>query len=83
MRGDSLSVSAIGGGDVKTISNITANTSLNLEQAHVASAKDMLLEAENTVTMNRKEGFEKMVMGQGLWVSIPPAFAIPSILMLM
>ena len=65
LRADSLTVTAIGGGDVKTFSNITANTTLNLDGANISSGKDMLLEAENTVTMNRAEGFEKMVMGQG------------------
>lgn len=65
LRADSLTVTAIGGGDVKTFSNITANTTLNLDEANISSGKDMLLEAENTVTMNRAEGFEKMVMGQG------------------
>lgn len=65
LRADSLTVTAIGGGDVKTFSNITANTTLNLDGANITSGKDMLLEAENTITMNRGEGFEKMVMGQG------------------
>ena len=65
LRADSLTVTAIGGGDVKTFSDITANTTLNLDVANISSGKDMLLEAENTVTMNRGEGFEKMVMGQG------------------
>lgn len=62
---DSLSVTAAGGGDARADSTITANTNLNATGATITSGSDMLLEAENTVEMNHRDGYAQMVKGQG------------------
>ncbi|MGM9568977.1 MAG: beta strand repeat-containing protein, partial [Phascolarctobacterium sp.] len=65
---DALSVTVAGGGDARADSTITANTNLNATNATITSGGDMLLEAENTVEMNRKDGYAQMVKGQGFAV---------------
>ncbi len=64
-----LTVTAAGGGAAGAWNQITNDTSMNVENAHISSMGDLLLDAENTTTLNRKEGFEKMVMGAG-WSAV-------------
>ena len=64
-KADALSVTAFGGGDARVDSQITANTTLNVDGATITSGGNTLLEAENTVELNKKDGFSKMVLGQG------------------
>ena len=64
-KADALSVTAFGGGDARVDSAITANTSLNANGATIVSGGDTILAAENTVELNQKDGFNKMVLGQG------------------
>ncbi|MGM9583875.1 MAG: beta strand repeat-containing protein, partial [Phascolarctobacterium sp.] len=64
-KADALSVTAFGGGDARVDSTITANTNLNANGATILSGGDTILAAENTVELNKKDGFSKMVMGQG------------------
>ena len=64
-KADALSVTAFGGGDARVDSQITANTTLNVDGATITSGGNTLLEAENTVELNKKDGFNKMVLGQG------------------
>ena len=64
-KADALSVTAFGGGDARVDSAITANTQLNANGATIVSGGDTILAAENTVELNQKDGFNKMVLGQG------------------
>lgn len=64
-KADALSVTAFGGGDARVDSAITANTHLNANGATIVSGGDTILAAENTVELNQKDGFNKMVLGQG------------------
>ena len=60
-----LTVTAVGGGAAGAYNHITNDTSMNLDNARIASVGDLLVDAENTTTLNRQKGFEKMVMGTG------------------
>lgn len=64
-KADALSVTIAGGGDARVDSDITANTALNLTGATINSGGATLLAAENTVELNQKDGYNKMVLGQG------------------
>ena len=64
-KADALSVTAFGGGDARVDSAITANTHLNANGATIVSGGDTILAAENTVELNQRDGFNKMVLGQG------------------
>ena len=64
-KADALSVTAFGGGDARVDSEITADTTLNANGATITSGGDTVLAAENTVELNQRDGFSKMVLGQG------------------
>ena len=60
-----LTVTVAGGGAAGAYNHITNDTVMNLDNALIGSVGDLLVDAENTTTLNRKKGFEKMVMGTG------------------
>ena len=60
-----LTVTMGGGGGTGAMNQITNDTSIDIAQAGISSGGDLLIDAENATTLNRKEGFEKMVMGTG------------------
>lgn len=69
LKADALTVTLDGGGDAHVDSSITSSTSINVksdsEKAVLKSGNDMLLQANNNITMNRAEGFSEMLWGQG------------------
>ena len=64
-KADALSVTYAGGGDASVDTTINATTKLDIANANIVSGNDTILEAANTVEMNRGDGFAKMVLGQG------------------
>ena len=64
-KADALSVTYAGGGDASVDTTINATTKLDIANANIVSGTDTVLEAANTVEMNRGDGFAKMVLGQG------------------
>lgn len=64
-KADALSVTYAGGGDARVDSTIDATTNLDMANAKIVSGNDTILEAANTVEMNRQDGYTKMVLGQG------------------
>ncbi|MDY2637459.1 MAG: hypothetical protein SOV56_05940, partial [Phascolarctobacterium sp.] len=69
LKADALTVTLDGGGDAHVDSSITSSTGINVngdnEKAVLKSGNDMLLQANNSITMNRDEDFFDMLWGQG------------------
>ena len=60
-----LTVTMGGGSGTGAMNDITNATSIDIAQASISSGGNLLIDAENATTLNRREGFEKMVMGTG------------------
>ena len=62
LKADGLTATIAGGGAAGAENQIDNQTDINVDNAFIGTAGDLLLDAENQTTMNRGNGFEKMVL---------------------
>ncbi len=62
LKADGLTATIAGGGAAGAENQIDNQTDINVDDAFIGTAGDLLLDAENQITMNRGNGFEKMIL---------------------
>ena len=62
LKADGLTATIAGGGAAGAENQIDNQTDINVDNAFIDTAGDLLLDAENQTTMNRGNGFEKMIL---------------------
>ena len=62
LKADGLTATIAGGGAAGAENQIDNQTDINVDDAFIGTAGDLLLDAENQTTMNRGNGFEKMIL---------------------
>ena len=73
LKADAMQASVVGGSGTAVDSVITTISNVNIGkkadgstgQANITTGGDMVVEAENTIKLNRADGFDKMVLGNG------------------
>ena len=63
---DTLGITVAGVGAAGVDINVTNDTALNVDSTTITSTNDALLDVENKTTMNKADGYEKMVSGAGV-----------------
>lgn len=65
LKADALTSSLAGGGDASADNKSTGKAFVEASAAKLTSGSDMLLKADNNVKLNRAEGYNEMLWGQG------------------
>lgn len=65
LKADALTNSLAGGGDASADNKSTGKAFVEASAAKLTSGSDMLLKADNNVKLNRAEGYNEMLWGQG------------------
>lgn len=65
LKADALTNSLAGGGDASADNTSSSTTLVEASAAKLTSGSDMLLKADNNVKLNRAEGYNEMLWGQG------------------
>lgn len=65
LKADALTNSLAGGGDASADNKSTSKAFVEASAAKLTSGSDMLLKADNNVKLNRAEGYNEMLWGQG------------------
>ena len=65
LKADALTNSLAGGGDASADNTSSSTTLVEASAAKLTSSSDMLLKADNNIKLNRAEGYNEMLWGQG------------------
>ena len=65
LKADALTNSLAGGGDASADNTSSSTTLVEASAAKLTSGSDMLLKADNNIKLNRAEGYNEMLWGQG------------------
>ena len=65
LKADALTNSLAGGGDASADNTSSSTTLVEASVAKLTSGSDMLLKADNNIRLNRAEGYNEMLWGQG------------------
>lgn len=65
LKADALTNSLAGGGDASADNTSSSATLVEASAAKLTSGSDMLLKADNNIKLNRAEGYNEMLWGQG------------------
>lgn len=65
LKADALTNSLAGGGDASADNTSSSTTLVEASAAKLTSGSDMLLKADNNIRLNRAEGYNEMLWGQG------------------
>lgn len=65
LKADALTNSLAGGGDASADNTSSSTTLVEASSAKLTSGSDMLLKADNNIKLNRAEGYNDMLWGQG------------------
>ena len=65
LKADALTTSLAGGGDASADNTSSSTTLVEASAAKLTSGNDMLLKADNNIKLNRAEGYNEMLWGQG------------------
>lgn len=65
LKADALTTSLAGGGDASADNTSSSTTLVEASAAKLTSGSDILLKADNNIKLNRAEGYNEMLWGQG------------------
>lgn len=65
LKADALTNSLAGGGDASADNTSSSKAFVEVSAAKLTSGSDMLLKADNNIKLNRAEGYNEMLWGQG------------------
>lgn len=65
LKADALTNSLAGGGDASADNTSSSTTLVEASAAKLTSGSDILLKADNNIKLNRAEGYNEMLWGQG------------------
>lgn len=65
LKADALTNSLAGGGDASADNTSSSTTLVEASAAKLTSGSDMLLKADNNIKLNREDGYNEMLWGQG------------------
>lgn len=65
LKADALTNSLAGGGDASADNTSSSTTLVEASAAKLTSGSDMLVKADNNIKLNRAEGYNEMLWGQG------------------
>lgn len=65
LKADALTNSLAGGGDASADNTSSSTTLVEASAAKLTSGSDMLLKADNNIRLNREDGYNEMLWGQG------------------
>ena len=65
LKADALTNSLAGGGDASADNTSSSTTLVEASAAKLTSGSDMLLKADNNIKLNRADGYNEMLWGQG------------------
>ena len=65
LKADALTNSLAGGGDASADNTSSSTTLVEASAAKLTSGNDMLLKADNNIKLNRAEGYNEILWGQG------------------